>query len=53
MDPAHNQYSVIEADRLRDWVARWIGAGWVWHAKFLSGTETSATQARRGWSLHS
>lgn len=47
MDPAHNRYSVVEADRLRDWVARWIGAGWVWHAKFLSGTETSATQARR------
>ena len=47
MDPALNRYSVVEADRLRDWLARWIGAAWVWHAKFLSGTETSATQARR------
>lgn len=47
MDPAHNRYSVVETDRLRDWIARWLGASWVWHAKFLSGTETSVTQIRR------
>ena len=47
MEATHYQYSPIETDRLRDWIAKWIGASWVWHAKFLSGTETSATQARR------
>jgi len=47
MATTHHQYSPIETDRLRDWIARWIGANWIWHAKFLSGTETSATQALR------
>lgn len=47
MEAAHHQYSPIETDRLRDWIAEWIGANWVWHARFLSGTETSATEARR------
>ena len=47
MEATDYQYSPIETDRLRDWIAKWIGASWVWHAKFLSGTETSATQARR------
>ena len=47
MEATRYQYSPIETDRLRDWMAKWIGAGWVWHAKFLSGTETSATQARQ------
>ena len=46
METAHYRYSPVETDRLRDWIAKWIGAGWIWHAKFLSGTETSATQAR-------
>ena len=44
---ATQRYSPIETDRLRDWIAKWIGASWVWHAKFLSGTETSATETRR------
>ena len=48
MEAAHYRYNPLEIDRLRDWMAKWIGASWVWHAKFLSGTETSATQAR--WS---
>ena len=47
MEPTHHQYSQIETGQLRDWIAKWIGANWVWHAKFLSGTETTATQARR------
>ena len=47
MEATHYQYSPIEADRLRDWIAKWIGAEWVWHARILSGTETSATPARR------
>ncbi|MDE2784280.1 MAG: hypothetical protein OXK77_15100 [Gemmatimonadota bacterium] len=47
METAHYQYSSIDTDRLRDWIAKWIGASWIWHAKFLSGTETSATQALR------
>ena len=47
MEATHHQYSPIETNRLRDWIAKWIGASWVWHAKFLSATKTSATQARR------
>lgn len=47
MEATHHQHSLIETDRLRDWIAKWIGASWVWHAKYLSGTETSATQTRR------
>ena len=47
MEAAHHQYSPIETDRLRDWIGKWIGANWIWHARFLSGTETSATQTRR------
>ena len=47
MEATHYKYSPIETARLRDWIAKWIGASWVWHAKFLSATETSATQARR------
>ncbi len=46
MEAEHYRYSPTETDRLRDWMAKWIGADWVWHAKLLSGTETSATQAR-------
>ena len=44
--PQH-RYSPIETDRLRGWIAKWIGASWVWYAKFLTGTETSSAQARR------
>ena len=47
MEPTLHQYSPIEAGRLRAWIAKWIGSSWIWHAKFLSGTETSATQTRR------
>ena len=47
METAQHQYSPTDTDRLRNWIAKWIGANWVWHARFLSGTETSATQARR------
>ncbi|MCY3679228.1 MAG: hypothetical protein F4Z31_10755 [Gemmatimonadetes bacterium] len=47
METIPHQHSPIDTDRLRDWIARWIGASWIWHAKFLSGTETSATQALR------
>ena len=47
MEATHYQFNPIETNRLRGWIAKWIGASWVWHAKFLSGTETSATQARR------
>ena len=47
MEATHHQYNPIETDRLRDWIAEWIGASWIWHAKFLSGTETSATRMRQ------
>lgn len=47
METTPYQYSPIATDRLRDWIARWIGASWTWHAKFLSGTETSATHTRQ------
>ena len=47
MEHTHYRYSPIETDRLRDWIAKWIGDGWIWHARFLSGTETSATETRR------
>ena len=47
METTHYGYSPIETDRLRDWIAKWIGDGWIWHAGFLSGTETSATETRR------
>ena len=47
MQAAHPGYSPIDTDRLRDWIAKWIGASWIWHAKILSGSETSATEARR------
>ena len=47
METTHYRYSPVETDRLRDWMARWIGDGWIWHARFLSGIETSAAQARR------
>jgi len=26
MEATHHQYSPIETDRLRDWIAKWIGA---------------------------
>ena len=45
MEVTSQRYSPIETDRLRDWIAEWIGAGWVWHARILSGTETSATES--------
>ena len=47
MEATHHQRSPTETHRLRDWIAKWIGASWVWHAKYLSGTETSATQTHR------
>ncbi|MYD13239.1 MAG: hypothetical protein F4X00_06395 [Gemmatimonadetes bacterium] len=47
MEPPHNPPTLTATDRLRPWIAQWIGANWLWHAKFLSGTETSATQAHR------
>ena len=47
METTHRPYSPIETDRLRDWVATWIGASWIWYAKLLSGIETSATQTRQ------
>ena len=47
MEAAQHIYSPIDTDRLRYWIAQWIGASWVWHARFLSGTETSATETRR------
>ena len=40
MEATHYQHSPIQTDRLRDWIAKWIGASWVWHAKFLSGTSS-------------
>ena len=47
MEAKQHQHSPTETHRLRHWIAQWIGASRVWHAKFLSSTETSATQARR------
>ena len=47
MKATHYRYSPIETDRLRDWMGKWIGANWIWHARFLSGTETAATETRR------
>lgn len=47
MQAAHPGYSPPDTDRLRNWIAKWIGANWTWHAKILSGIETSATKARR------
>ena len=47
MQATPHQHSPTETHRLKHWIAKWIGASWVWHAKLLSGTETSATQARR------
>ena len=47
MEATHHRYSPTETNRLREWIAKWISTGWVWHAMILSGTETSATQARR------
>ena len=41
------QPSPPETHRLRHWIANWIGANWLWHAKFLTGPETSATQTLR------
>ena len=47
METTPHQHSLPDTHRLRTWIAKWIGASWIWHAKFLSGTETSATQTRR------
>ena len=47
MQPTHHQSIPTEPHRLRAWIAHWIGTNWLWHARFLSGTETSATQTRR------
>jgi len=47
MHPTQHQPTPTETDRLRAWIARWIGDSWIWHAKFLSGAETSATGAQR------
>ena len=47
MEATPHQPSPPETHRLRHWIAKWIGTSWVWHAKFLSGPETSATQSRR------
>ena len=47
MEATHHQYDPIETDRLRDWIAKWIGASWIWHARILSGIETSATNTAR------
>ena len=47
MEPTRPQHSPPETHRLRTWIANWIGASWIWHAKFLSAPETSATQTRR------
>ena len=41
------QYDPGEVDRLRGWMAKWIGANWAWYAKFLSVPETSGTATRR------
>ena len=45
METTHHQPTPTETYRIRSWIANWIGANWLWHAKFLSGTETSATDA--------
>ena len=47
MESTHHQHNPTQADRLRNWIANWIAASWVWHARFLSGPETSATHTRR------
>ena len=47
MEPTHHQHNPTDPDQLRAWITKWIAASWVWHARFLSGTETSATQTRR------
>lgn len=47
MQPTHHHPAPTETHRLRHWIANWIGANWLWHAKFLSGTDTSASNARR------
>ena len=47
METTPHQHSIPDTRRLRTWIAKWIGASWIWHAKFLSGPETSATQTRR------
>ena len=39
--------TLSETDRLTHWIAKWSGANWLWHARFLSGTETSTTQSHR------
>ena len=45
MGDTHHLSTPTETDRFRAWIAKWIGANWLWHAKFLSGTETLATDA--------
>lgn len=47
MHPTQHQPTPAGTDRLRDWIARWIGNSWVWHAKFLSDSETATAQAWR------
>ena len=47
MEPTPHQPSPPETHQLRHGIANWIGASWIWHAKFLSAPETSATQTRR------
>lgn len=47
MRPTQHQPTPTEAQRIRHWIANWIGANWLWHARILSAIETSATQARR------
>ena len=47
MQPTHHPSTPTETHALRHWIAKWIGANWLWHAKFLSATETSATQTQR------
>jgi len=44
MQPAHHPST--ETHRIRHWIAKWIGADWTWHARFLSGTDTTAAHAR-------
>ena len=47
MQPTHHQATPTKTNQLRHWIAQWIGANWLWHAKFLSGTDTSATRVRQ------
>ncbi len=47
METTHHQPTPTDTNRLRHWIAKRIGANWLWHAKFLSGTDTSATQTHR------